>query len=237
LIPVHHIYGHLCSVFLEREIPPSPPLSREEKLFFPALVLTASGGHTDLYLWESATKWQKIGGTLDDAAGEAFDKTAKMLGLGYPGGPIVSERAKTGDPKAFDLPIPNLGKASLDFSFSGIKAAVYRLVQDQTLTDQFTNDLCASFQATVGRVFVKKIMTALTQHPGIKTFCFVGGVSANTYIKKVFSQFLAQHGITLLTPEKNAYSTDNAAMIASAAYFSGKKGAIQHIEANPRLVF
>lgn len=239
LIPVHHIYGHLCSVFLERDL---------KSVSFPALVLTVSGGHTDCYLWESPTDWKKLGGTLDDAAGEAFDKTAKMLGLGYPGGPVVSQHAQLGDRRKYDLPVPNLGKDSLNFSFSGVKAAIYRLVEThksglETNTDplspDFINDVCASFETTVSKIFVKKMITAMTQNPTVKTLCFVGGVSANTYIKKGLQDFSQQHGIKFLTPTKIAYSTDNAAMIASAAYFLHQQnlelGKIQHVESNPKL--
>jgi len=227
LIPVHHVHGHLCSVFLEREL---------DSVEFPALVLTVSGGHTDLYLWKSPTHWEKLGGTLDDAAGEAFDKTAKMLGLGYPGGPIVSDRALLGDRHKYKLPVPNLGKDSLNFSFSGVKAAIYRLLQDRNLEDEtFINDVCASFETIVSKIFVKKITTALIQNPNIKTLCFVGGVSANTYIKKDLEALSQQYGIKFLTPTKLEYCTDNAAMIASSAYFLRDTAKIQHVEANPRL--
>ena len=235
LIPVHHVHGHLCSVFLEREL---------DSVEFPALVLTVSGGHTDLYLWKSPTHWEKLGGTLDDAAGEAFDKTAKMLGLGYPGGPIVSERALLGDRQKYKLPVPNLGKDSLDFSFSGVKSAIYRLVQDyksglgvdeMALSPDFVNNVCASFETIVSKIFVKKITTAFAQNPNVKTLCFVGGVSANTYIKRDLETLSQQYGIKFLTPVKNEYSTDNAAMIASSAYFLRDTAKIQHVEASPRL--
>ncbi len=234
LIPVHHIYGHLCSVFLDRDL---------NTVQFPALVLTVSGGHTDLYLWKTATEWEKLGGTLDDAAGEAFDKTAKMLGLGYPGGPIVSKNAENGDRNAYQLPVPNLGKDSLDFSFSGVKAAVYRLIETRkdksrlvpTEDDNFINDLCASFESTVATIFTKKITTALAQHPGVKTLCFVGGVSANTHIRKALETLSQQSGIQFLRPEKLEYCTDNAAMIASAAYFQKDRATSAYVEADPRL--
>lgn len=248
LIPVHHIYGHLCSVFLERK----PP-----EIKFPAIVLTASGGHTEFYLWENATTWQKLGGSLDDAVGEVFDKVAKMLSLGYPGGPIISKKAPHGDRKKYNFPIPNLGKESLDLSFSGVKSAVRRLVELETaknqsvvvqtekisttspLSDVFINDVCASFEETCGRIFLKKFTTLTTLYPAVKAFYFVGGVSANSYLKSVFSDFLQQCGIKLKSPVKTEYSTDNAAMIAGAAYWQittdKSQAKVQYLEAVPRL--
>jgi N6-L-threonylcarbamoyladenine synthase len=243
LIPVHHVYGHLCSVFLDREA---------DEVEFPALVLTASGGHTEFYLWENASTWQKLGGSIDDAVGEAFDKLAKMLGLGYPGGPEVSKRAVEGNSKAFNLPIPNLGKGSLDLSFSGVKSAVRRLVLaryphwlegDFTGDDQseaFINDLCASFEETCGRIFKKKLVLIFDLHPEIKAFYFVGGVSANTYLMSVFNNFVQRYGKIVMTPKKIEYSTDNAAMIGSAAYWqlqnkAALPAAVQYIESKSRL--
>ncbi len=249
LIPVHHVYGHLCSVFLERSI---------EEIKFPALVLTASGGHTEFYLWSNAMVWQKLGGSLDDAIGEAFDKLAKMLGLGYPGGPEVSKRAIHGNRKAFNLPIPNLGKGSLDLSFSGVKSAVRRLVEKErekieislgsslailspiSFSDGFVNDLCASFEETCGRIFKKKLALIFELYPEIKSFYFVGGVSANSYLNSVFKDFVQRYGKKMLTPKKIEYSTDNAAMIGSAAYWQIQnkavlEPAVQYIEPKSRL--
>ena len=244
LLPVHHVYGHLCSVFLEREI---------KTIHFPALVLTASGGHTEFYLWNDAATWQKLGGSIDDAVGEAFDKLSKMLGLGYPGGPEVSARALQGNRKAFNLPVPNLGKESLDLSFSGVKSAVRRLVlarypawlegdfskRDEE-SEAFINDLCASFEETCGRIFKKKLTRIFELHPEIKALYFVGGVSANTYLKSIFEDFVQGYGIKVLTPEKIAYSTDNAAMIGSAAYFqiqnkNALQPMVQHVISKSRL--
>jgi len=245
LIPVHHVYGHLCSVYLERD---------PEEIQYPALVLTASGGHTEFYLWKNTTTWQKLGGSLDDAVGEAFDKVAKMLGLGYPGGPEVSKRALLGDRKKFNLPVPNLGKDSFDLSFSGIKSAVRRLIELETglvekssnsrpvsLSDAFINDVCASFEDTCRRVFLKKFKTILETYPDLKAFYFVGGVSANIFLNQSFKNFMQQYGITCMRPIKTEYSTDNAAMIASAAFWQQQNSkaetpAVQYIEAKPRLV-
>ena len=229
LVPVHHIYGHIASVYLDRDL---------SAVAFPALVLTASGGHTEFYLWQRATEWQKLGGSLDDAVGEAFDKVAKMLGLGYPGGPHVSQRAVAGNRKAYNLPVPKV--PGLDLSFAGVKAAVRRLVEaEESLSEAFVNDICASFEDVCGRIFTKKLSLALEQHPDLKTFCFVGGVSANRYLKQVFSDLMQQHGVLLMTPNKLEYSTDNAAMIAAAAYFQLQKNPsqaqVQFVEAVPRM--
>jgi len=211
IIPVNHILGHMCSVFLEREI---------DKNFFPALVLTVSGGHTQINILKNSTDYCIIGSTLDDAAGEAFDKVAKMLNLGYPGGPIISEKAKNGDPYTFKFPCILLEKNSLDFSFSGLKSAVYRKINEQkNISEQFICDICASFQHTVSDIFVKKINRALQNYPKINNIFFVGGVSANEKIKADLSNFFQPLGKKLFTPKEKRFSTDNAAMIASAAYF------------------
>lgn len=242
LIPVHHIYGHICSNFLERNI---------SDFQFPALVLVSSGGHTEIHLWESFTKLQKRGATLDDAAGEAFDKIAKMLGLGYPGGPIVSREAGEGNPKAYDFPRIMLGKESLDFSFSGLKAAVYRELQNnegmkelknERINDQkLTTNICASFQQAVVDTFYKKASRALDKYPQIRHVHFVGGVSANIAIRESLNDLCKSRGLQFFIPMKNVYSTDNAAMIGSAAYFlvqeNSEVAKIQFLDAEPRLQF
>lgn len=235
LIPVHHIYGHMCSVFLDREL--------EADSFFSALVLTVSGGHTQMHEWTDFTDLEMLGTTLDDACGEAFDKVAKMLGLGYPGGPIVSKEALKGDRMKYDLPKIYLAKHSLDFSFSGLKAAVYRLLETtEDITDpQFIADVCASFEYACGKIFARKVERALDRCPGIKTVVFVGGVSANTYITKTLTDLLSIRGIEFLTPAKLAYSTDNAAMIGAAAYRLIQKdpscARVQFLDAQSRMKF
>lgn len=232
LIPVHHIHGHLCSIYLERT---------QDDIKFPSLVLTVSGGHTNLYWWHSPTNFESLGKTLDDACGEAFDKLAKMLGLGYPGGPVVSQRATLGNRLSFDLPRIYLEPDSLDFSFSGLKAACRRIIDEQAkITNTFINNICASFELAVLRIFKKKIERAIAKHPNAMQLHFVGGVSANTYLRSELSSFLQQYGICLLTPSKIEYSTDNAAMIGAAAYFLQAKdpscAKVQMVEANPRLI-
>ncbi len=231
LIPVHHIYGHICANFLER----SPA-----NIVFPSLVLTVSGGHTQMHLWQSPTDIKILGSTLDDAAGEAFDKVAKMLGLGYPGGPIVSKRAEKGDRKAVDLPKIYLAKDSLDFSFSGLKASVYRYLAKtpKPFTDSLINDLCASFEFTVGKIFLQKVKRVIDRYPDIQQVHFVGGVSANRYLNQILSDFCISQNRTFFTPKNKAYSTDNAAMIGAAAYQMWLKdpkiASVQHLDANAR---
>ena len=237
LIPVHHLYGHICSNFLERKI---------SDILFPSIVLVASGGHTQLYYWQEITTIKKIGDTLDDAAGEAFDKTAKMLGLGYPGGPIVSKLAREGDETKFAFPRILLKRDSLDFSFSGLKAAVYRAVEKQKkleskISHQTAADICASFQTATTETFCKKITRAIEKYPKTKMLHFVGGVSSNVDLCNAFETLCQKRGMKFLKPTKPEFSTDNAAMIASAAYFLLKKdpnaAKIQFIDGNPKLPF
>ncbi len=232
LIPVHHVYGHICANFLERNL---------DKIKFPALVLTVSGGHTQMHLWLSSTDIQLLGTTLDDAAGEAFDKVAKMLGLGYPGGPLVSKYGEKGDRRSIELPKIYLKKDSLDFSFSGLKASVYRLLETRSeeVDEAFISNVCASFEYTVGKIFEKKVERVLDRFPEIKQVHFTGGVSANTYLKGVLTTLCSKNNCEFLTPKNIEYSTDNAAMIGAAAFQlvknNPKIAKIQHIDAQSRL--
>ena len=233
LIPVDHIFGHLCAIFLERE-----KLLHSKK--FPlTLALTVSGGHTQMHLWSDFTTLKRIGNTRDDACGEVFDKTAKMLEMPYPGGPHVSKMAEEGNRNAFDLPRIYLEKESLDFSFSGLKAAVFRKVEAEKtkhkkLSLSFKKNLCASFEQAVSDTFIEKIKRAIAIFPKIERVVFVGGVSANKFIKTQIQNFLEIYGIEYLTPKQISFSTDNAAMIASAGYIMHRsfpqKAKIQCIE-------
>lgn len=229
LVPIDHIFGHTSSCALDRST---------NAIKLPALVLTVSGGHTSMYLWESGTKTKLLGTSLDDAAGEAFDKTARMLGLGYPGGPLVEERAKQGNERAVDLPYIYLSKQSLDFSFSGLKSAMYRETENKELTDAEINDLCASFQHVMSRVFATKVQRVFDRYSEIKQFHFVGGVSANQKIKGDLEVLCKKQNIEMLTVKSLSYCTDNAAMIAGAAYWyleeDPKVGKIQFIEPQPK---
>jgi N6-L-threonylcarbamoyladenine synthase len=233
LIPVHHVLGHMASVALDRTV---------EEFQFPAITFTASGGHSDFFVCESFTDVKKVGQTIDDAAGEAFDKCAKMLGLGYPGGPIVSERAEKGDPTAFDFPVILLEKDSLNFSFSGLKAAIYRTVEkcEDPTDETFINNVCSSFQSTVVKTCVKKLERAFEMYPDVHSFHFVGGVSANKQLREALKNTCEAWDKKFFTTSKFVYSTDNAAMIGSAAYFLYEKNPeiaqVQFIDPNPRLV-
>jgi len=236
LIPVHHIAGHIASVALEREV---------SDFKFPALSLVASGGHTEFYVCEDFSHVEKVGQTIDDAVGEAFDKVAKLLHLGYPGGPLVSHHAEKGDTKAFDFPRPLLAKDSLDFSFSGVKAAVYRLVHtvetapSRIQDEKFISDVCASFEQTVVDIFLTKLDRALKKFPEISSVHFTGGVSANKRLRMEIEQFCKVRKVQFFTTAKFEYSTDNAAMIGSAAYFAYRKNPkiakVQFVDANPGL--
>jgi len=222
----------MVSVILDREL---------DEFQFPALVFTASGGHTQLALWEDWTQIRILGQTRDDAAGEAFDKCAKLLGLGYPGGPIVSKYAEKGNEKAFDLPRIYLEKETLDFSFSGLKASVYRIVEEHEgeKDEQFQADVCSSFQAAVRDIFVRKLERAIEQYPEVQQVHFVGGVSANTVLRTALTCVCERSGLTFFTPAKMNYCTDNAAMIGAAAYLQVRENpdvlTTEYVDAEPRM--
>jgi N6-L-threonylcarbamoyladenine synthase len=215
LIPIHHVAGHIYANFLERN---------ESDFKFPILILTISGGHNELVLMKDHHDFKVIGETLDDAAGEAFDKVARLLGLGFPGGPIISERAEKGSPDSYNFPRPMLDKDNkYNFSFSGLKSAVKREVDKlKTIDERQINNLCASFQAAVIDVLADKLTMAADEFK-VKSVHLAGGVSANQLFRKTVRERLSDN-IKLLWPEEMIYCTDNAAMIASAAYFSPKKG-------------
>jgi N6-L-threonylcarbamoyladenine synthase len=183
LIPVQHITGHIYSNWLEIE----------DEIEFPILVLTVSGGHNELILMRDHHKFEVLGETLDDAAGEAFDKVSRILGLGYPGGPLISKSAESGDHFAFALPRALLEKDSLDFSFSGLKTAVLDTVKaemkkygwrsESDFSEQFKCDISASFQEAVCDVLSEKLMRALKKYPDVKEVHLAGGVSANLRLR------------------------------------------------------
>ena len=209
LVGVNHLEGHLYSAWVhdaKEDAPPEPE--------FPIMALLVSGGHSELNLMSDHLTYQRLGGTLDDAAGEAFDKVARMLGLPYPGGPSIQKIAKDGDPTAFKFPRSWLGK-SYDFSFSGLKTAVLREVQKlkKENDDLPVADLAASFQAAVVDVVFTKTIKAAREY-GAKEILVAGGVSANTALRETF---LAQDEFPVNIP-KLSLCTDNAAMIAAAGY-------------------
>jgi N6-L-threonylcarbamoyladenine synthase len=213
LVGVDHLVGHLLAVFLrrgDREDAAAPP--------FPFVALLASGGHTAIYRVDgpSADRVRELGGTRDDAAGEAFDKVAKLLGLGYPGGPVIDRLAEKGDPSAVPLPVPMGHTSSLDMSFSGLKTQIASLVRERGVpkTEQGLADLCASFQATVTGVLAKKLVAAALRE-GVSAVVLGGGVAANRELRARTKALAAANGIATFVPEL-ASCTDNAAMIAYA---------------------
>jgi N6-L-threonylcarbamoyladenine synthase len=216
--------GHMLSVLLNTEISDSQFLiSKQEtkKIKFPAIGLVVSGGHTILVKMDSYTKWTNLGETRDDAAGEAFDKVARMLKLPYPGGPEISKLALKGDPTAIDFPRPMLKDKGYEFSFSGIKTSVLYYLRDNPLTaknSKLKADLAASFQQAVIDVLVKKTMRAAKEF-GAQTVFVCGGVAANKELRRQLSADCEKWGIAFMAPA-NEYNTDNAAMIAPAAYLA-----------------
>jgi len=213
LVGVDHLVGHLLSPFLRFagvECPAAPE--------FPFVALLASGGHTALYRADAprVAAIHELGATRDDAAGEAFDKVAKLLGLGYPGGPVIDKLAKEGDPEAIDLIWPMRQKSSLEFSFSGLKTDVMRWVErnGRPGNDKTLRDLCAAFQRRVVDTLVLKAIAAATRE-GARTLVIAGGVAANRELRERALMRANENGIRLVVPPFRA-CTDNAAMIAYA---------------------
>jgi len=205
VIGVHHLEGHLLSPFLSAD----PPR-------FPFIALLVSGGHTQLMRVDGVGQYTLLGETIDDAAGEAFDKSAKLLGLGYPGGPALAHLAETGNPKAFALPRPLLHSGDLDFSFAGLKTAV--LTQVRKLGDALPEhraDLAASTEAAIVEVLARKALRALDQS-GLDRLVVAGGVGANRHLRQTLNAATASRGARIHYPELHL-CTDNGAMIALAA--------------------
>jgi N6-L-threonylcarbamoyladenine synthase len=205
LIGVHHMQAHVLANLI---MDPAPS--------FPFLCLTVSGGHTQIVLARSPLDLEVIGETIDDAAGEAFDKTAKLLGLPYPGGPLIDQYAKTGNPQAFRFAEPQIPE--LNFSFSGLKTSVLYFLQKQSpdFIHNHLHDLCASVQHTIVNILIKKLKKAV-QQTGIRQVCIAGGVSANSGLRDALKEAGQKHGWQTFIPAFE-YCTDNAAMIAITAY-------------------
>jgi len=227
LASVNHIEGHIYSVSFEH-----PDIE------FPALALVVSGGHTNLFWVESESgdfrhlKYTLVGKTRDDAAGEAYDKVAKLLGLSYPGGPIIDRLAKTGDRAAYRFSIPKISDQSLDFSFSGIKTAVLRMVKEnETLKeDPLRLNLCASFQeAVVNMLWSTTLKAAQLMRP--RSIMLSGGVAANSRLREAFAERSAEEGLKFYYP-KPILTTDNAAMIAAAGTAKLMRGETADIDVN-----
>ena len=219
IVGVNHLEGHLASAWLIPE--------NRRRWKFPILALLVSGGHSELVLMKDFCDYRVLGRTRDDAAGEAFDKTAKLMGLGYPGGPAISKHAEKGDPTAFDLPRPMLKDPSLDFSFSGLKTAVRReweaLSSRKQKETKTISDLSASVQQAIVDVLIYKTMRAVEKYRPTAV-SIVGGVSANRELYRQMSVAMNhQKGTHLLVPAQGLH-TDNAAMIAAAGAWRLEKG-------------
>ena len=211
LLDVNHMQAHILAHFIEEE--------EFEKPQFPFLALTISGGHTQIVKVSDYFKMEVIGETLDDAVGEAFDKSAKILGLPYPGGPLVDKYAQKGNPKAFAFPKPKV--EGLNFSFSGLKTSILYFIQKQlqenpAFIEENIEDICASIQHTIIGILMDKLKKAVKQ-TGIKQIAIAGGVSANSGIRKTLKEAEAKYGWKTFIP-KFEYTTDNAAMIAIAGH-------------------
>lgn len=206
LIAVHHMQAHVLANLIDDNRPS-----------FPFLCLTVSGGHTQIVLARSPLDLEVIGQTIDDAAGEAFDKSAKLLGLPYPGGPLVDKHAKNGDPLRFKFAEPQIPE--LNFSFSGLKTSVLYFLQKQEpgFIQANIDDLCASIQHTIINILLKKVKKAV-QQTGVQNVCIAGGVSANSGLRTALQQMGGELGWKTYIP-KFEYCTDNAAMIAITAYY------------------
>lgn len=213
LVAVNHMVGHIYSAFCQNS-----KGNPGRDFDFPYLVLIISGGHTQLLLFKDHLEFELLGETLDDAVGEALDKAARMLGFGYPGGPIIERLSKKGDGDKYQLPVPLIHKGGLDFSYSGLKTALlYKIREMGKLSGQEIYDLSASFQSTVIKSFLFKIKRALKEHQGIESLIVVGGVSSNEVIRRSLKKEFSDK--KLFFPSLKGVFTDNAAMIGVAAYY------------------
>ena len=230
LIEVNHMQAHILAHFIEEEEFKKPP--------FPFLALTISGGHTQIVKVSRYFDMKVIGETIDDAVGEAYDKSGKILGLGYPAGPEIDKRAQLGNPKAFRFTKPKV--AGLNFSFSGLKTAILYFIQREVkanpnFIDENLNDICASIQFTIVNILIDKLKIASNQ-TGIKHIAIGGGVSANSGIRKALKEGEQKYGWTTYIP-KFEFTTDNAAMIAIVGYlkYLEEDFAKQDVTASARL--
>ncbi len=221
LVGVHHIEGHIAANYLEHE-----------KLEPPFICLVVSGGHSHIVYVADYNDFEIMGQTRDDAAGEAFDKTARALGLGYPGGPLIDVQAGTGNSFAVDFPRVYFSDGSLDFSFSGLKTAVLNYLNSnaQKGTEISIADVCASFQQAVVDVLVHNTIRAAEQK-GVKQIALAGGVAANSQLRSSMKKAAAEIGAEMFYP-RPVFCTDNAAMIGAAAYYGYKAGKISGLDLN-----
>lgn len=224
LIAVHHMRAHVMANLIDD---PRPS--------FPFLCLTVSGGHTQIVVCESPYEQRVIGQTIDDAAGEAFDKSAKLLGLPYPGGPLIDKHAKEGDATRFKFPEPQI--PGLDFSFSGLKTSILYFIRDEQARDaeflqKNMNDVCASIQDRIISILLNKLKRAAIE-TGIKDICVAGGVSANSGLRNALTEMGKRYGWRTYIPAF-AYCTDNAAMIAITGYYEFLAGKFDELDVRVR---
>lgn len=220
LVPVHHIAGHIYANNLEISMK------------FPLIALVVSGGHTDLILMKEDYSFEKIGGTLDDAVGEAYDKVARVVNLPYPGGPLIDKKAFEGE-DTYPLPLP-LDDETYNFSFSGLKSAVINLAHNekQRGNELRINDIATSFQNRVVEILTKKTMRALKEY-NVKNLILAGGVAANKGLRNRLQELCQENNINLTIPNLK-YCTDNATMIGAAGYYAYKLGRIADLELNAK---
>lgn len=220
LVWIDHIEAHMFANFLERDA---------SEIAFPAVCLTVSGGHNEIYLWKSMFDRVLLGETQDDAAGEAFDKVAKAMGLGFPGGPVISRLASQWNgPFRRIFPIVTLGRESLDFSFSGLKTAVKREIDSRiarkgALDEGDMREIAFEFERTVAEILTRKLFLA-AEKTGVRNLVLAGGVSANDFLRKTAADRAAAEGLSFLAPAKRIYSQDNAAMVGILAYYRLREG-------------
>lgn len=240
-VPVNHMEGHLLSALTQN----TKGKGADDSDIFPALGLLVSGKHTEIIMVKGIGEYEKIGQTLDDAAGEAFDKVGRMLNFGYPGGPVVSEFAKKGNAENIELPIPMKQSGDLNFSFSGLKtAALYmiRELREEHEKDKvWVYDFCASFVNSVVTSLSLKLEEAIQDNPDVKSILIGGGVVQSEYILKEIGKLARSYSLNYLYPEKK-YRSDNGAMIGIAAYYNiqegkelTKKQDIEGVDRVPRL--
>ncbi len=221
LVPVHHIRGHISANFLAH-----PDVET------PFVCLVASGGHSHIVLVKAPDDFEVLGRTRDDAAGEAFDKIARVLGLGYPGGPLIDKLAREGNPQAIAFPRVKMDKDSLDFSFSGVKTAVINYIHKAEQKGEQINsaDVAASFQEAVTDALCDHTLEGALRC-GVKTVALAGGVASNTQLREKMAKVCEKHGISVIYPPP-VLCTDNAAMIACAGYYAYKNGNVADLDLN-----